>query len=102
MLALVDTPAYNAGGDKELTAPLLPVVVVFFLAYTVASIFMNAYGLAIDTILLCFCEDKKANKPGEYFMSEELQKCIPGFKKGNVQKKKEKEDDGSSSSDDES
>ena len=43
----------------ELSAPLLPVLVVLLLAYTVSTIFLNAFGLAIDTILLCFCEDKK-------------------------------------------
>jgi choline transporter-like protein 2/4/5 len=54
---------YQNGGDKELSAPLLPVLFVLFLAYTVSTIFLNAYGLAIDTILLCFCEDKKVRSP---------------------------------------
>lgn len=87
MFALVDSSKYKFGGEKELSAPLLPVLVVLLLAFSVSTIFLNAFGLAIDTILLCFCEDKKENKPGEYYMSEEMQKCIPGFKKAQAEAK---------------
>ena len=36
----------------------------------------RSYGLAIDTILVCFCEDRKVNSDGTYYMSTELQKLI--------------------------
>jgi len=56
---------------------LVPVVITFMLAWFVGSLFMSVYALAVDTILICYCEDSKANdgsptKP--YYMSNGLKK----------------------------
>ena len=41
---------------------------------------MNVYDMAIDTILLCFCEDAKMNNQGaSEYMSPELQKIMGGI-----------------------
>ena len=40
-----------------LSSPILPVLVVVFIAYQEADIFMGVYEMAIDTIMLSFCED---------------------------------------------
>mmetsp|Transcript_20015 Transcript_20015/g.32454 ORF Transcript_20015/g.32454 Transcript_20015/m.32454 type:complete len:599 (-) Transcript_20015:433-2229(-) len=40
-----------------LTSPILPVIVVVFVAYCEADVFLSVYEMAVDTILLSFCED---------------------------------------------
>jgi len=56
-----------------ISSPVFPMITTFIFSYSIASYFMNIYGMAIDTILLCFCRDKKDNKAtGEFFMSDEL------------------------------
>ena len=77
--------AYKAGGDKALhsTAPVM--VVTVLLGYMIATSFMYVYDLAIDTILLCFCEDVRDGKP--YFMPKTLKKFFKG-----AESKKSKKD----------
>ena len=48
--------------------------------------FLNIYSMAIDTILLCFCEDKKVNGAGEVYMSDELARYIGKVGKGDNSK----------------
>lgn len=68
---------FSSGGKDELNFPITPVIAVAVMAWFVASMFMGVYDLAVDTILLCFCEDKKVNEAsGKYFMSDELRKYI--------------------------
>lgn len=40
-----------------ITSPILPVIVVAFIAYCEADVFLSVYEMAVDTILLSFCED---------------------------------------------
>merc|ERR1712154_745566 len=47
---------------SELSSPILPLVVVFIIAYGVAQMFLTVYDTAIDTIFLCFLLDEKHNK----------------------------------------
>ena len=46
-----------------LTHPLIsavgPVVIAVVLAYIINSIFMNVFVITLDTILLCYCMDRK-------------------------------------------
>lgn len=68
---------YGMGGEKEISSPMAPILLTMLLAWFVASTFMGVYEMAIDTILLCFCEDREINKPtGQYFMSEQLRKFV--------------------------
>jgi hypothetical protein len=61
----------------EISSPVLPMLATMLLAFSVSSYVFAVYSMAIDTILLCYCEDLQINnaKTG-YFMSEGLQKCI--------------------------
>jgi hypothetical protein len=52
----------HAGGSHELNSVLIPLAVVFLLSYTVASMFLSVYQLTIETILICFCEDREKHK----------------------------------------
>ncbi|KAG7381301.1 hypothetical protein PHYPSEUDO_006228 [Phytophthora pseudosyringae] len=64
-------------GGKTVTSPLAPVVVACVLAWLVASAFVNVYDAAIDTILLCFCEDTELHgDTASEFMSKELQRIM--------------------------
>jgi choline transporter-like protein 2/4/5 len=47
------------GNMADLTTPAIPVVCTIILAWFVSSAFMGVYELTIDTLLLCYCEDKK-------------------------------------------
>ena len=47
--------------DDSAFMPQIPTLATSLVAYFVASMFMGVYGLTIDTLLLCFCEDKKVS-----------------------------------------
>ncbi|KAG3191978.1 hypothetical protein PC128_g10758 [Phytophthora cactorum] len=66
-------------GGATVTSLLAPVVVACVLAWLVASAFVNVYDTAIDTILLCFCEDTELHgDTASEFMSKELQRIMGG------------------------
>eukprot|EP00644_Phytophthora_capsici_P001938 jgi/Phyca11/6833/fgenesh1_pm.PHYCAscaffold_14_\ len=69
--------AYGVGGAHELSSPMAPIILALILGWFVASTLLGVYEMAIDTILLCFCEDKEVNKAsGQYFMSDSLKKFV--------------------------
>ncbi|GAM18465.1 hypothetical protein SAMD00019534_016400, partial [Acytostelium subglobosum LB1] len=60
---------------------VVPVILIGFIAFFIAGGFMSVYHMAIDTMLLCFCEDSERNdgsaeKP--YFARGSLKKFIDG------------------------
>ena len=79
------TPAAWVWEERTLmSSPILPTVLTCLIAWVTSSIFMFVYSMAIDTILLCFCEDKSSNDGSPerpYFMSPRLQKFIGAQKR---------------------
>lgn len=72
-------PQYLAGGPQELSSPFAPLLVTCLIAWFISSSFMNVYDMAIDTILVCFCEDAKLNDQGSSeYMSDELNRLMGG------------------------
>ncbi|KAG7401301.1 hypothetical protein PHYBOEH_002105 [Phytophthora boehmeriae] len=68
---------FGVGGPHELSSPLAPILLAFVLGWFVGSTLLGVYETAIDTILLCFCEDRETNKSsGDYFMSDSLKKLV--------------------------
>lgn len=62
---------------QPVTSPMAPVLATGILAWLVSSAFMNVYDTAIDTILLCFCEDSHSTGgTASEFMSEELRRIM--------------------------
>ncbi|GFU96686.1 choline transporter-like protein 4 [Trichonephila clavipes] len=66
-------------GIPPMNYNFLPPIVIGFGAYLIASAFFSVYGMAVDTLFLCFLEDCERNdgspeKP--YFMSKELMKIL--------------------------
>ena len=50
---------------------------VAIVAHAVSSVFLTVYDMAIETILIDFCVDKKENAESKrYFMGEELKKTM--------------------------
>jgi len=73
--------------NDNLYSPVVPALVIFILAYTVANMFMLVFEVAIDTTLLCFlvdCEHNKDNQ-NQMFASEGLQKIVGKHKKESEQ-----------------
>ncbi|KAJ3445544.1 ctl-like protein [Anaeramoeba flamelloides] len=71
---------------------LIPSALAAILAYFVSSAFMAVFEMAIDTILLSFCEDCERHDGSsvekEPFASEELQEFMNGIKKEDQEKLK--------------
>mmetsp|Transcript_12531 Transcript_12531/g.16941 ORF Transcript_12531/g.16941 Transcript_12531/m.16941 type:complete len:238 (+) Transcript_12531:1-714(+) len=70
---------YQEGEENELDSTLIPMAIVLIIALVVARTFLGVYHLTIQTILVCFCEDreKHSGKPEDpYFMSDRLKKII--------------------------
>ncbi|KAH9197150.1 hypothetical protein AeNC1_000862 [Aphanomyces euteiches] len=64
---------FDTGGSRELSSLFPPVVLGFLLAWFVSGAFLGVYEMTVDTILLCFCEDRRINhESGQYYMSNEL------------------------------
>jgi hypothetical protein len=68
--------AYQQGGLDELSSPMVPVLLCFMVSYFISTSFMNVYGMTVDSLLLCYCEDKAVNKEGQYYMSDQLCRAI--------------------------
>lgn len=54
-----------------------PIVVIFFISYMVAALFMNLLGIVVDVVFLCFLVDEEANKDkGEMYADEGLRTIV--------------------------
>jgi len=54
---------------------MLPVIAISILSYAIATAFFSVFDMAVDTLLLCFCEDSERNDGTEakpYYMSNNL------------------------------
>ncbi|XP_067662583.1 choline transporter-like protein 4 isoform X1 [Haliotis asinina] len=81
---------YLAKYTPNLNFYIVPIVVVIIGSYIVASCFFSVYGMAVDTLFLCFLEDLErhdgsADKP--YYMSKELMGILG--KKNTIPKKED-------------
>ncbi|KAF0684105.1 Aste57867_23892 [Aphanomyces stellatus] len=75
-------PSFFTGDVANISSPVFPLLVCGLLSFTIASFFLDVYETAIDTILLCFCEDCKVNQAsGTYYMSDELLAFVDGAAK---------------------
>ncbi|XP_072031971.1 choline transporter-like protein 1 isoform X2 [Amphiura filiformis] len=83
--------------DPRLIFYAIPVGIGSIFAYIFASCFLSVYEMAVDTLLLCFCEDTRINdgsaeKP--YFMDKSLMEFVSkSSKKMNKKKKKSDKED---------
>lgn len=55
---MCDMDAYSdPTKETYISSPLMPVLVTAFIGYIEADVFLSVYEMAVDTILLSFCED---------------------------------------------
>lgn len=55
---MCDLPMYtDTDSANYLSSPILPIIVTAFIGYVEADVFLSVYEMAVDTILLSFCED---------------------------------------------
>jgi len=82
---------YKEGGSKEISQPMIPVVLVALIAWFVSDKFMGLFGNIVDSTLLMFCVDKAENKGTDdgYFMSDGLAKLLGENKKAGKKAKEE-------------
>lgn len=72
--------------NQTINSLVLPMVVIFVMAYMVASLFMMTLETTIDTVFLCFLVDEKYNKAsGQMLASAGLQKVINAHSAKNEQ-----------------
>ena len=68
-----------SGELTNVSSPLLPIAITMLLSYAVCLYAFSVYQMAIDTILICFCEDEKCNKKaGAFFATDELLQYLDG------------------------
>jgi len=69
---------YAEGGAKELSTPMVPVMLVAVIAWFIADKFMGLFGNVVDSTLLMFCVDKEKNSGTieGVFMSDELARLL--------------------------
>ena len=61
----------------DISSPVLPMVVVFIIAFMVGSLFMSVFEVAMDTVFLCFLIDEKLHaSSGTMCASKGLRKLI--------------------------
>ena len=52
--------------DTFLSSPVVPIIATVIVAYVCACVFFQVYEMAVDTVLLCFCDDCEMHGDPEY------------------------------------
>lgn len=60
-LWLDNSPLFAPDGETPITAKALPVTLTMLFAYAMCSSFFYVYEIAVDSIVLCFCQDMHVN-----------------------------------------
>ena len=50
-----------SGGANEVSSIMIPILLVLVMSFAITGTFLGVYKLTIDTILVCFCEDRNVN-----------------------------------------
>jgi hypothetical protein len=57
IIGTVNTLESAGQAVAQVSSPILPLLATMLLAYAVSSYVLTVYSMAIDTLLMCFCED---------------------------------------------
>lgn len=68
--------AYNTEVTEEVSGIVAPLVFTFILSYWISSMFLEIYGMGIETMLMCFIADEEMFKPEDRFAEAELMSTI--------------------------
>lgn len=74
---MTDLDMYTDPAEKTyLSSPLMPILLSCLSAYFIADIFFQVYEMAVDTVLLSFCEDCEQNNDEPKFAPPLLSAAI--------------------------
>jgi hypothetical protein len=65
---------YNT--DNQIYGILAPMLMTFVIAYLVTTLFVEVFGMAISTILMCYCADEEMFQPEDRFADGALRGAI--------------------------
>jgi len=66
----------------EVNFMFMPILMIFFISYMVAALFMNLLGIVVDVVFLCFLVDEEANKEkGQMFADDGLKTIVQSNEK---------------------
>jgi len=77
--AAIAIPILNIYSIEEAKSQILSIIIVCLIAFLIAHCFFTVYEMVIDAMMVCFCEDCKANDGSverPYFMSNSLKEFI--------------------------
>lgn len=74
---MLDTHKYKSAHNK-ISSPLFPVLVSWGLGYVVATLFFAVVELAIDTIILSFCQDAEEHEGNAQYAPPLLMETLDG------------------------
>lgn len=43
---------------SQISSPIFPMIIILVIGYAIATVFMNVYGIGIDSIFVCFLHDE--------------------------------------------
>jgi len=66
---------------SNVTSPLAPCMLVFFIGYILSQLFFVVFAATIDTLFLCFLIDLEVNKDGQMMAPKALQKLVGKYEK---------------------
>lgn len=67
--------AYGAP-DSEVSGIIAPLFVTFLLSYWISSMFMEIFGMGIETILFCYIADEEMFEPADRYATGDLQTTL--------------------------
>lgn len=78
------SPQYSS----KIQSPVMPAIVMFVLAYLVASIFMSVFETIIDATFFCFLVDSENNEKGYMLAHPDLQRLVGKYTKASQRESK--------------
>ncbi|CAD7940129.1 unnamed protein product [Amoebophrya sp. A120] len=78
----------NAMYEDDISSPVMCVLLFFMIGYVVSQLFMDVFGLAVDTTLQCFVADEELNAKGGSGGAQYTPEELKGFLKDPNQKGK--------------
>lgn len=67
---------YQSNLSSEINGIISPMVLTFILSYFVACMFVELFGMCIETILLCYIADEEMFEPAKRFADGDLHESI--------------------------
>lgn len=67
---------WNNDYQEDLSGLMIPAFVIFVFTYCIATLFMEVFDVAVESIYLCYLVDEKVHGDQPKFASQELQEVV--------------------------